>query len=86
MTKDRLYFLEKYILGRANEIIKGFLAVNFENAYTEAQNFWISNLATPCTWLRPTNHTYGIGYRLRTEIVPGYKPLVTFSFVVMRLL
>ena len=36
-NKDRLYFLEKYTVGRANEIVRGFLAVNSEGAYTEAR-------------------------------------------------
>ena len=34
---DLLYFLEKYTVGRANEIVRGFLSVNSESAYTEAQ-------------------------------------------------
>ena len=31
--KDRLYFLNKYTVGQANEVVKGFLAVNSNNAY-----------------------------------------------------
>lgn len=36
-NKDRLYFLNKYTNGKANEVVKGFLAVNTKHAYTEAQ-------------------------------------------------
>ena len=36
-NRDRLYFLDKYTVGKANEIVKGFLAVNSEDAYTEAR-------------------------------------------------
>ena len=79
-NRDRLYFLDKYIVGKANEIVKGFLAVNSEDAYTEDENFWTSDLATQFTWLRPTSHAYVIGHRLKTEIAPDYKPfLISFS-------
>ena len=37
LNKDHLDFLEKYIVGRANEIVRGFLLVNSESAYTEAR-------------------------------------------------
>ena len=37
LNKDRLDFLEKYIVGRANEIVRAFLLVNSESAYTEAR-------------------------------------------------
>jgi hypothetical protein len=33
--KDRLYFLNKYTVGQANEVVKGFLAVNSDNTYKE---------------------------------------------------
>lgn len=33
-NKDRLYFIEKYTVGRANEIVRGFLP---ESPYTEAR-------------------------------------------------
>ena len=36
-NRDRLYFLDKYTVGKANENVKGFLAVNSEEAYTEAR-------------------------------------------------
>lgn len=38
-NKDHLYSLEKYTVGRANEIVRGFLPVNSESAYTEARKF-----------------------------------------------
>lgn len=36
-NKDHLYSLEKYTVGRANEIVRGFVPVNSESAYTEAR-------------------------------------------------
>lgn len=44
-NRDRLYFLEKYRRGKANEAVKGFLAVNSENACNEARKI----LEIPCT-------------------------------------
>ena len=32
LNRDGLYFLDKYTVGKANEIVKGLLAVNFEDA------------------------------------------------------
>ena len=36
-NKDHLYSLEKYTVSRANEIVRGFVPVNSESAYTEAR-------------------------------------------------
>ena len=37
-NKDRLYFLDKYTTGKANEVVKGFL--NSEHLYTEARKLF----------------------------------------------
>ena len=45
-NKDRLYFLEKYTKGKANDIVKGFLCLSSESAYDEARkllNQWFGN-------------------------------------------
>ena len=45
-NKDRLYFLEKYTKGKANDIVKGFLCLSSESAYDEARKFlnqWFGN-------------------------------------------
>ena len=34
---DKLFFLEKYMCGKANEAIKGFLATNSDTGYSEAR-------------------------------------------------
>ena len=45
--KDRLYFLAKYTSGKANDAIKGFLAVNSENAYREARKLLDHRFGNP---------------------------------------
>ncbi|XP_068697473.1 uncharacterized protein [Montipora foliosa] len=35
--RDKLFFLEKYTSGKANEVIKGFLATSSDTAYSEAR-------------------------------------------------
>ena len=34
--RDRLYFLDKYVKGKANDMVKGFRAMSFDSAYKEA--------------------------------------------------
>ena len=46
-NRDRLYFLDKYTVGNANEIVKGFLAVNSEDAYTEARKLLDQRFGNP---------------------------------------
>ena len=45
--KDRLFFLEKYTSGSANEAIKGFLATNSDTAYTEARKLLEQRYGNP---------------------------------------
>jgi len=45
--KDRLYYLEKYTTGKANEVIKGFLATNSETAYLEARKLLDRRFGNP---------------------------------------
>ena len=47
LNRDRLYFLDKYTVGKANEIVKGFLAVNSEDAYTEARKLLDQRFGNP---------------------------------------
>lgn len=46
-NKDRLFFLNKYTDGKANEVVKGFLAVNSEHAYTEARKLLDQRFGNP---------------------------------------
>ena len=45
--KDRLFFLEKYTSGSANEAIKGFLATNSDTAYKEARKLLDQRYGNP---------------------------------------
>ena len=45
--KDKLFFLEKYTRGKANEAIKGFLATNSDTAYTEARKLLDQRFGNP---------------------------------------
>ena len=45
--KDRLYFLNKYTVGQANEVVKGFLPVNSDNAYKEARKLLDDRFGNP---------------------------------------
>ena len=45
--KDKLFFLEKYTRGKANEAIKGFLATNYDTAYTEARKLLDQRFGNP---------------------------------------
>ncbi|XP_068716052.1 titin homolog [Montipora foliosa] len=45
--KDKLFFLEKYTSGKANEAIKGFLATNSDTAYTEARKLLDQRFGNP---------------------------------------
>ncbi|XP_022790960.1 uncharacterized protein LOC111330383 [Stylophora pistillata] len=46
-NKDRLYFLEKYTTGKANQVVKGFLAMNSERAYERARNMLDHRFGNP---------------------------------------
>lgn len=45
--KDRLFFLEKYTEGKANEAIKGFLATSSDSAYREARRLLAQRFREP---------------------------------------
>ncbi|KAK3724970.1 hypothetical protein QZH41_005872 [Actinostola sp. cb2023] len=45
--KDRLYFLEKYTKGKANEVVKGFLAMSSDSAYQEARKLFDHRFGNP---------------------------------------
>jgi len=47
LNKDRLYFLDKNTAGKANEVVKGFLAVNSEHSYTEARKLFDQHFDNP---------------------------------------
>ncbi|KAK3712760.1 hypothetical protein QZH41_011076 [Actinostola sp. cb2023] len=36
--RDRLYFLNKYTVGKANDVVKGFVTLNTDDGYKEARN------------------------------------------------
>ena len=42
-----MFFLEKYTTGKANEVVKGFLATNSETAYSEAQKLLDQRFGNP---------------------------------------
>ena len=45
--KGKLFFLEKYTRGKANEAIKGFLATNSDTAYTKARKLLDQRFGNP---------------------------------------
>ncbi len=45
--RERLYFLNKYTTGKANEIIKAFVALNSENGYQEAKKLLSQRFGDP---------------------------------------
>ena len=45
--RDRLYFLEKYAKGKANEVVKGFLAMSSDSAYEGAQKLLDEHFGNP---------------------------------------
>ena len=45
--KDRLYYLAKYTSGKANDIVKRFLAVNSESGYREARKLLDQRIGNP---------------------------------------
>ena len=45
--KDKLFFLEKYTRGKANEAIRGFLATNSDTAYSEARKLLDQRFGNP---------------------------------------
>ena len=46
-NKDRLFFLNKYTTGKANEAVKGFVALNTDNGYKEAKNLLAERFCNP---------------------------------------
>ena len=45
--RDRLYFLNKYTAGKANDIIKGFVTMNSEDGYKEARELLAKRFGDP---------------------------------------
>ena len=46
-NKYRLYLFNKYTVGKANEIVKGFLAVNSDDAHTKARQLLDQRFGNP---------------------------------------
>ena len=46
-NKDRLYFLDKYTRGKANNIVKGFLAMSSDSAYDKARKMLDQRFGNP---------------------------------------
>ena len=46
-NKDRLYFLDKYTRGKANNIVKGFLAMSSDSAYNKARKMLDQRFRNP---------------------------------------
>ena len=45
--KDRLYFLDKYTRGKANNVVKGFLAMSSDSAYDKARKMLNQRFGNP---------------------------------------
>jgi len=45
--RDRLYFLDKYTKGKANEVVKGFLAMTSDSAYERARKLLDERFGNP---------------------------------------
>ena len=46
-NKDRLYFLDKYTRGKANNVVKGFLAMSSDSAYDKARKMLDQRFGNP---------------------------------------
>lgn len=46
-SRDRLFFLNKYTTGRANDVIKGFVAMNTGNGYKQAKKLLAQKFGDP---------------------------------------
>ncbi|KAL9954294.1 hypothetical protein ACROYT_G041813 [Oculina patagonica] len=46
-NKDRLYFLDKYTSGKANQVVKGFLAMTSDSAYGKARKMLDDRFGNP---------------------------------------
>ncbi|XP_078347357.1 uncharacterized protein LOC144632559 [Oculina patagonica] len=46
-NKDRLYFLDKYTRGKANQVVKGFLAMTSDSAYEKARKMLDDRFGNP---------------------------------------
>ena len=47
-NKDRLFFLNRYTTGKANEAVKGFVALNTDDGYKEAKKLLAERFGNPC--------------------------------------
>ena len=45
--KDKLYFLRKYTSGKAHEVVKNFLTLNFEDGYAQARKLLAERFGNP---------------------------------------
>lgn len=45
--KERLYFLNKYTTGKANDVIKGFITINSIESYKRAKNLHSQRFGDP---------------------------------------
>ena len=46
-NKERLYFLNKYTAGKANDVIKGFVTLTSDDSYTRAKNLLAQRFGDP---------------------------------------
>ncbi|KAK3719410.1 hypothetical protein QZH41_004702 [Actinostola sp. cb2023] len=45
--RDRLYFLNKYTVGKANDVVKGFVTLNTDDGYKEARKLLAQRFGDP---------------------------------------
>ena len=84
-NRDRLYFLYKYTSGKANDVVKGFLAMSSDSAYERARNMLDHRFGNSVHVAEAlTSLDLGVGQRSTTETVVVSRTSRISSFAVRR--
>ena len=69
LDRDRLFFLDKYTKDKANEVVKGYLAMSSDSAYKEARKLLDHRFGNPVNVAEAYKSSLRKWPQIRTEIV-----------------
>ena len=81
--KDKL-FLEKYPAGKANKVVKGFLATNSDTAYSKARKLLDQRFGNPVVVAEDYKRKLKVGDRSAMAIVKDWRNALIFWCTVKR--
>ena len=73
VDKERLYFLNKYTSGKANDVIKDFVTLKSNDSYKKAKRLLTQRFGDPIVFRMHTRYALGTGRRSLKGIAMVYR-------------